>query len=111
MAGLDKASLTEILGAFVVATDFDAIPSAIVARAKVSLMHNLSMALAGRKREKLAHVMAKSCWPLPAHATLLHDGARVSMEAAAFANGALMHARSQDDTHAGSTSHPGSAVM
>ena len=106
-----KTSLTETLGAFVAATDYAAIPPAIVARAKVSLVHNLAMALAGRKYERHAHAMAKKFWPLPPQATLLYDGARVSMEAAAFANGALMHARSQDDTHAGSTSHPGSATM
>lgn len=105
------STLTETLSAFVAATDFAAIPAPVIDRAKVSLIHNLTMALAGRKRERVAHVMAKQFWPLPAQSTLLQDGVRVSMDAAAFANGALFHARSQDDTHAASTSHPGSPVM
>jgi len=104
-------SLAETLGAFVAETNFTAIPASVVTRAKVSLVHNLTMAMAGRKREQIAHTMAKTLWPMPEEATLLRDGTRVSMEAAAFANGSLMHARSQDDTHADSTSHPGGAVM
>ncbi len=104
-------SLTEIFGAFVAATRFDAIPAEIVVRAKVSLVHNLALAIAGRPRERIAHAMAKRLWSAPAEATLLHDGVRVSPEAAAFANAALIHTRSQDDTHPGSSSHPGGVVM
>jgi 2-methylcitrate dehydratase PrpD len=105
------ASLTQAIGAFVAATGFDAIPPDVVARAKVSLVHNLAMAIAGRTRERVGQAAAKRFWAEPAEATLLHDGTRVSVAAAALANGALMHARSQDDTHPGSTSHPGGAVM
>ncbi len=111
MAGQSRPSLTETLGDFVAATNFAVIPPPVINRAKVSFVHNFIMALAGRRRECVAHVMAKRFWPLPAQATLLHDGTRVTVEAAAFANGALLHARSQDDTHAASTSHPGSPVM
>ena len=106
-----QPSLTERLGAFAAATGLEAVPAAVVERAKVSLLHDFAMAMAGRSRETVAHVVAKRCWPSPAEATLLHDGMRVSLEGAAFANAALMHARSQDDTHAGSTSHPGTAVI
>ncbi len=88
-----------------------AIPAAVIERAKVSLIHNLCVALAGRDREPVAATAAARFWALPAEATLLQGGARVSAEGAAFANAALMHARSQDDTHAASTSHPGAPVM
>jgi 2-methylcitrate dehydratase PrpD len=104
-------SLSETIGAFIAATDFAKIPSDVVERTKVSLIHNLAMAIAGRGREHVGHVWAKQFGALPAEATLLYDGARVSAPAAALANAALMHARSQDDTHTGSTSHPGGAVM
>jgi 2-methylcitrate dehydratase PrpD len=104
-------TLTETIGAFIADTAFDAIPDAVIERAKVSLVHNLAVALAGRAREHVAHDAALRFWPVPAEATLLKSGRRVSVEAAAFANAALMHARSQDDTHADSTSHPGSPVM
>ena len=104
-------SLTEQLAAFCTRTSLDEIPKEVVDRATVSLVHNIAVALAGRSREKFCHRMAEQYWRQPAEATLLHNGRLVSAEGAAFANGALMHARSQDDTHAGSTSHPGTPVI
>lgn len=104
-------SLTEQLASFCTRTGLNDIPNDVIERATVSLIHNIAVALAGRPREKHCHLMAERCWREPAEATLLHNGVRVSAEGAAFANGALMHARSQDDTHAGSTSHPGTPVI
>jgi 2-methylcitrate dehydratase PrpD len=92
-------------------TSFAGIPPEVVARAKVSLLHNLAVGLAGRGREKFAAAAAQKYLAAPAEATLLHNGAAVSAEGAAFANAALMNVRSQDDTHAASTSHPGSPTM
>jgi 2-methylcitrate dehydratase PrpD len=111
IAAAPVPSFTERLGAFTAHTSRGDVPTAVAERATISLVHNIAVALAGRTRETVAHVMAKQYWREPRDATLLQDGARVSVEGAAFANGALMHARSQDDTHAGSTSHPGTPVM
>jgi 2-methylcitrate dehydratase PrpD len=99
------------LGRLVADTAYDAVPPGVLERAKVSILHNLAVGLAGRPRETVACLAAQTYWAAPAEATLLHDGARVSAEAAAFANAALINARSQDDTHAGSTSHPGSPTL
>jgi 2-methylcitrate dehydratase PrpD len=107
----NSASFTERLGAFVAQTSLDDIPGGVLDRATISLVHNISIGLAGRTRETVCHNMAKQYWHEPREATLLHDGTRVCVEGAAFANGALMHARSQDDTHAASTSHPGTPVI
>jgi len=104
-------SITQTLGQMVSETSFAAIPAAVVARAKVSLLHNIAVGLAGRGREHVAAAAAQKYWAAPAEATLLHNGAAVSTEGAAFANAALMNVRSQDDTHAASTSHPGSPTM
>ncbi len=101
-------ALTTTLGHLVADTARSDIPAGIIARAKISLMHNLAVGLVGRTRPSVAHVMAARFWAMPAEATLLRNGTRVSQEAAAFANAALMNARSQDDTHPASTSHPGS---
>jgi len=108
---MTKSSLSEFLGLLVADTPPSAITSAAVERAKVSLTHNLAVALAGRGRERIAHKIAETNYSLPAQATILHSGCRVSTEGAAFANGALFHARSQDDTHPDSTTHPGAPVM
>jgi 2-methylcitrate dehydratase PrpD len=107
MTGLGE-SLTQTLGRMVAETGFVALPAAVVVRAKVSLLHNIAVGLAGRGRETIAAGAARKYWAAPAEATLLHNGAKVSAEGAAFANAALMNVRSQDDTHAASTSHPGS---
>ncbi len=106
-----SAGLTATLGAFVAAFPAGGIPARVVERAQVSLIHNLCVGLAGRRRETVAQAMAQRFHPLPAEATLLATGGRAAAEAAALANGALIHARSQDDTQAASTSHPGAPVM
>jgi 2-methylcitrate dehydratase PrpD len=108
---MPEQSITQVLARLAIETAFGSIPPAVVERAKVSILHNLAVGLAGRPREMVAYVAAQKYYPAPAEATLLHNGARVSCEAAAFANAALMNARSQDDTHAGSTSHPGSPTL
>jgi len=107
----DSSSLTQTLGRMVAETSFDAIPDAVVTRAKVSLLHNIAVGLAGRRRENFCSAAAQKYWAVPAEATLLQNGVAVSAEGAAFANAALMNVRSQDDTHAASTSHPGSPTM
>jgi 2-methylcitrate dehydratase PrpD len=108
---LNEKSLTQTLGRMVAETSFATVPAAVVARAKVSLLHNIAVGLAGRGRENFAAAATQKFWAAPAEATLLHNGAAVSAEGAAFANAALMNVRSQDDTHAASTSHPGSPTM
>jgi len=106
-----QPSLTQFLGRLIHETTAEQMTSKAIERAKVSLVHNSAVALAGRNREQIAYRIAEASYASPAGATLLHNGARVTTEGAAFANGALFHARSQDDTHPDSTSHPGSPVM
>jgi 2-methylcitrate dehydratase PrpD len=108
---VDEPSLTRRLGGLVAGTAGAALPAQVLERARVSILHNLAVGLAGRPRERVAAVTARQYWAAPAEATLLMDGARVSCEGAAFANAALMNIRSQDDTHAASTSHPGSPTL
>jgi 2-methylcitrate dehydratase PrpD len=108
---IDERSFAERLGAFIAQTRLIDVPGVVRERATISLVHNVAMLLAGRARETVGQSMAKRYWYAPREATLLHDGTRVSVEGAAFANGALMHVRSQDDTHAPSTSHPGTPVI
>jgi len=108
---LTAQTLSEHVAAIVSETPFEALSGAAVERAKVSLAHNFAVGLAGRGRETVAHVLAARVYGSPAEATLLHTGGRASLEGAAFANGALFHARSQDDTHPDSTTHPGSPII
>jgi len=99
------------LGRLVAETPATAFSDAVRERARISLLHNLAVAQAGRRREGVAWRLAEGHFALPAQATLLATGGRANIEGAALANGALIHARSQDDTHPDSTSHPGAPVM
>jgi 2-methylcitrate dehydratase PrpD len=105
-------SLTKTLGAFVAGNNIDDIPASVIERTTISLIHNFTIAMAGRTRETVCHSMAKHFWKIPSEATLLHDGTQVCLEAAAFANGALMYARSPGRyPRRLKTSHPGTPVI
>jgi 2-methylcitrate dehydratase PrpD len=108
---VEDISLSHELGEMVANLPLHAVPPPVLARAKVSLLHNLAVGLAGRRLERVAHVAAQTYWAQPAEATLLCNGRQVNAEGAALANAALMNIRSQDDTHAPSTSHPGSPTI
>ncbi len=104
-------TLTEHLGEFVAHTKFSEMPPHVVAKAKTCLLHNLGVALAGRRAESLAHGLVARHYATPAESTLFWDGSKVSAEGAALANAALMHARTQDDTHFPASTHTGATVI
>lgn len=104
-------TLSEFIGTLVAETASEDISDDARDWAKICLIHNFAVALAGRYRENIAHVVAATHYGLPRQSTLLHNGIDVSAEGAALANGALFHARSQDDTHTASTSHPGAPII
>lgn len=104
-------TLTERLGEFIAGTTFGELSAEVVGRAKTCLLHNLAVMLAGRPAEALAHDIVKRHYAAPPESTLVWDGSRVSAEGAALANAALMHARTQDDTHFPASTHTGSTVI
>ncbi len=107
---MGASTVSQELGGFVARTRFADIPSDVVERAKTCLLHNLGVTLAGRRAERYAHKLVASTYASPREATLFYDGSRVSVEGAALANAALMHARTQDDYHAPSSAHPGGSL-
>jgi 2-methylcitrate dehydratase PrpD len=84
-------------------------PADVLASTKANLLYDLVCAVTAVERAGPAWSLARGT--APATATLLGDGERVHVEQAAFANGVLMHARAQDDTHYPSQTHPGAAVI
>ncbi len=104
-------SVIERLGEFVAHTKFSELPADVVVRAKTCLLHDLGVALAGRPAEPLVHGLVARHYAAPAESTLFWDGSKVSAEGAALANAALMHARTQDDTHFPSSTHTGATVI
>jgi 2-methylcitrate dehydratase PrpD len=108
--GMTKTVTVE-LGEFVAQTKYAELPSHVVERAKTCLLHNLGVALAGRRAEPLVHALVEKHYAVPHESTLFWNGSKVSAEGAALANGALMHARTQDDTHFPSSTHTGATVI
>jgi 2-methylcitrate dehydratase PrpD len=97
------------LGAFAAGLTLERIPADVVQKLRCNLLHDLACALG-------AHTAGEEIWSTlrdrrPAEATLLCDGAKVAAEYAAFANGALVHTRAQDDTHFAAKTHVGAAIM
>jgi 2-methylcitrate dehydratase PrpD len=104
-------TVTAELGEFVAQTKYTELPPQVVERAKTCLLHNLGVALAGRRAEPLVHALVERHYAVPHESTLFWSGSKVSAEGAALANAALMHARTQDDTHFPSSTHTGATVI
>jgi len=107
----DAASISERLGAFIAGISSAEIAPEARETARLCLLHDLLIGLAGRPYETAIQAFVRTAWALPPQATMLSGGERVAAEAAAFANAALMNVRSQDDTHEGSITHPGVPVI
>jgi 2-methylcitrate dehydratase PrpD len=109
VAAPQRGTVPAALGRFASSIATQDLPGEVVDKAKRNLLHDLSCALAGWPfREEI--------WPVArlggsGHSTVIGEGSQVSAEVAAFANGALMHARSQDDTHLPARCHAGAAVI
>jgi 2-methylcitrate dehydratase PrpD len=104
-------TVTAELGEFVAHTKFTELPREVVEKAKTCLLHDLGVALAGWRAEQLVHTLVARHYALPGESTLFWDGSKVSAEGAALGNAALMHARTQDDTHFPSSTHTGATVI
>lgn len=104
-----SATVGQRLGRFASELSIDQLPGEVVEKLRCNVLHNLACTLG-------AHSAGEPVWATlrdrrPAEATILCDGERIAVEHAAFANGALMHTRAQDDTHFPAKTHVGSAIM
>lgn len=103
-------TISEELGEFVIATDFDAIPRDVIDQAKISLLDNIGVMVRGSATESAAAVRRVV---LAAggtqQSTLALTGDRVSALDAALVNGTASHSLELDDhiSHARSMGHPG----
>lgn len=75
------------------------------------LLDGIGTAVAASRTEAIPSALAVAGDRLPAEATILGDGRRVATQAAALANGALVHALDYDDTHGGALVHPTAVVL
>ena len=91
---------------------WDDLPSHVKEKSKVTLLHNLGMAMAGIPLATTAQSYANNLKEqgVNASARLLINGLSATPDTAALANAALMHARAQDDVYFQGLTHSGSVM-
>jgi 2-methylcitrate dehydratase PrpD len=104
---------TRDLSRFVAGLSYEALPRAVVAKAKELMVDWLGSALAGRVHpavdafENFNRIMGPATGP----STILVSGRKTSPYFAALINGASSHVVEQDDVHNGSVFHPAAVVF
>ncbi|MDN3563279.1 MmgE/PrpD family protein [Paeniroseomonas aquatica] len=103
------AHATRDLAAFAAGLDFEAIPAAVIAQVKLSLLDGIGVCLHGATlpwtRQVQALALAEGATPA---ATLWGTGRRGSWAQAALVNGTAGHGFEMDDIHKESILHPNS---
>lgn len=105
-------TIAQRLASFTSALEFERIPAEVLEKSKVSLLHNLGMAIAGGSLTgaPMRYAEALGEQGSTASARLLLSGRAATPETAAFANAALMHARAQDDVYFPGLTHVGAII-
>lgn len=105
-------TLSRRIAAFTSRLTWDAIPAPVQDKCKASLLHNLGVAVAGGPLLAVppAYLDALHEGGAAASARLLVSGRPATPETAALVNGALMHARAQDDVYFAGLTHAGSVM-
>ena len=104
-----EKSVTEALATWALALDADRVPEAVKTPVRRHLLDGLGCAIAAWRVEAAPYATARLEGEGPA--TVVGSGRRATVETAAFANGALVHALDFDDTHAGALVHPTAVVL
>lgn len=94
----------QIFGEFGMSASTRSAPEAILSKLKTTLLHNLGMLRAGSAIAQPGLTLAARYDGHEA-ATVLHDGRRAHRDRAVLANAAMIHARTQDDTHLPAITH------
>ncbi len=103
-------TMISILGDFVHRLGRDDLPPEVLDRAKTCLLYAIGIGLAGSEIE-FARIAWESTPRCPGPATVLPGGERTCALDAALVNSILFHSRTQEDTYAPGSAHPGAVVV
>jgi len=95
---------SDALADFATSVTLESAPSTVVEKLKTTLLHNLGMLRAGSCAATAGLALSNS-YDGPGSASLLHDGRKTHRDRAVLANAAMLHARTQDDTHLPAITH------
>jgi 2-methylcitrate dehydratase PrpD len=109
----ERSTVLEPVAEFAASLDLATVPAEVLEKAKVTLLHDLTVALAGyRPGEPAARLAEEYARSRPGDgARLLVSGAHVTVDAATLATGALIHARTQDDSQLSAQMHLGCTTL
>lgn len=107
------SSRTHRLAAFVAGLSYDALPPAVVDRARELAIDWFGSAIAGgaARPVRVIEAMARSQGPASGLSTSLASGEKTSAYFAAMINAATCHVVEQDDVHNGAVYHPAAVVF
>ncbi|HEU5197181.1 MAG TPA: MmgE/PrpD family protein [Methylomirabilota bacterium] len=105
-------TLARRLADFTAALEFDALPSEVVASAKLRTLDILGIALAATTLETAPSILgALEGWGGGGDCTVLGTKQTATVPLAILANGSLAHSLDYDDTHAASITHASAVVV
>jgi 2-methylcitrate dehydratase PrpD len=103
---------TQRIAEFVAGFKLEHAPDEVAEKARVTVLHDVGVAMAGHRLAGPAYEVAKEFGACADGGTrLLVDGTLVTVDQAALATGALMHARTQDDTQLSALTHLGCTTL
>ncbi len=106
-----KRSLSGVLGEFAATLRTADLPPQVLERARLTVLHNLGVALAGWGPPLPPLDLARRAPEVQDGARLLVEGRPVDVLEAAFGNACLMHIRTQDDFFSGANAHLGAVIL
>lgn len=100
MASSNDRSMAGLLGAFIASVEVDALPAAVVEKARCTVLYGFGMAACGNEalREIPRALGRAAAGAGTGPATLLLDGSKAPVKEAIVVNTAAFHARPQSDT-------------
>jgi 2-methylcitrate dehydratase PrpD len=106
-------TVSQGLAGFAAGVTYASLPEEVLEKARVTLLHNLGVALAGRSllSAPYLYVDQRRAAGETGRSRLLVDGTALQPGTAAFVNAALMHARTQDDVYFPGLTHIGTVTI
>jgi 2-methylcitrate dehydratase PrpD len=95
---------SDALAEFAISATLESAPPTVVQKLKTTLLHSLGMLRAGSGIAPAGLALA-GAYDGPGSASLLHNGQKAHRDRAVLANAAMLHARTQDDTHLPAITH------
>ncbi len=107
-----KASVSERLARFTGELTLDALPPAVVEKAKLLLLDTVGVCI-GSAQLPFGRTFLRQCaeWSGAGECTLIGAATPVTAQYAAFGNGALGHGQDYDDTHTETILHPSCVLV